>query len=263
MIQAVPNVAAMAPYELADVAEGLVSLSQNESAAPPSPAALEAARRAAAQAALYPDPDWTRLRAAIADAHHLDPDLLLCGAGSMELLNCVIRAFAGPGGAVLSTQYSYLYLASATRQAGARYEAAPETDYAVCVDALASAVRPETRIVVVCNPGNPTGTRIANTEIVRLRERLPEQVLLVVDQAYAEFDAQDPTPIFNLVARGDTVVTRTFSKAYGLAGARVGWGVFPTAIAAEIRKILNPNNVSVISQAMAEAAVLDQAHMKG
>ena len=122
---------------------------------------------------------------------------------------------------------------------------------------------PHTKVLFLCNPGNPTGTRIANSEIVRLRERLSPNVLLVVDQAYGEFDGQDPSPIFDLVGRGDTVVLRTFSKAYGLAGARVGWGLFPEEIAASVRKLLNPNNVSSCSQAMAAAALRDQDHMLG
>lgn len=116
----------------------------------------------------------------------------------------------------------------------------------------------------MCNPGNPTGTLIPNSEIIRLREGLPADVLLVVDQAYAEFsdEANDPTEIFALTDRGDTVVMRTFSKAYGLAGARAGWGYFPPEIASELRKLLNPNNISIASQAAAAAAMRDQAHMQ-
>ena len=260
MIRPVPSVAAMAPYALTDLPEGITSLAQNESFLPPSPAALDAGRRAAMQAQLYPDPDWSDLRAAIAGVHGLDPEGILCGAGSMELIGCLVRAFAGPGDAVLGTQHGYLFLATAARQAGARHDLAPERDYTVSVDALLAGVRPETRIVFVCNPGNPTGTRIANAEIVRLRAELPGDVLLIVDQAYAEFDDQDPAPVFGLVRRGDTVVTRTFSKAFALAGARVGWGAFPAAIGAEMRKLLNPNNVAGVSQAMAAAAMRDTAH---
>lgn len=262
MIRPVPAVAAMQPYALADLDSGLLSLAQNESHLPPSTAALAAGRDALADQRLYPDPDWRRLRHAIAQTHALDPDSLLCGAGSMELIGSLIRAFSGPGDEVLAPQYGYLYVATACRQAGSSYRTAPETDYTVSVDALLQAVTPATRILFLCNPGNPTGTRIDNAEILRLRDALPERVLLVVDQAYAEFDSQEPGPVFALTSRGDTVVTRTFSKAHALAGARVGWGIFPTAIAVETRKLLNPNNVSGVSQAMAEAAILDQAHMK-
>ncbi len=262
MIRPVPAVCAMQPYALADLDSGLFSLAQNESHLPPSPAALAAGQNALAGQRLYPDPDWHRLRQAIAQTHALDPDRLLCGAGSMELIGSLIRAYSGPGDEVLAPQYGYLYVATACRQAGSCYRTAPEADYTVSVDALLQAVTPATRILFLCNPGNPTGTRIGTAEILRLRHALPDRVLLVVDQAYAEFDPQDPRPVFSLTDRGDTVVTRTFSKAYALAGARVGWGLFPHAIAAETRKLLNPNNVSGISQAMAEAAIADQAHMR-
>lgn len=263
MIRPSALTAGLTPYAPAGPPEGLVSLAQNESAFPPAPAALEAGRAALAEAALYPDPEWRGLRAAAAEIHGLDPENILCGAGSMELINCLMRAFAGPGGAVLAPQYSYLYAAAAARQAGARYDTAPEQDFTVSVDALSAAVRPETRIVFVCNPGNPTGTRIANAEIVRLRGNLADDVLLIIDQAYAEFDGQDHGPVFDLIRRGNTAVTRTFSKAYGLAGARAGWGVFPPAVAAEVRKILNPNNVSAAGQAMAAAAAREQDYMRG
>jgi histidinol-phosphate aminotransferase len=182
----------------------------------------------------------------------------------MELIGCLIRAFAGPGDRVLGTDYGYAYVASATAQVQADYVKAREVDLTVSVEDILTSVAPETKIVFVCNPGNPTGTLIPNAEVIRLRDALPSDVLLVVDQAYAEFsDAQeDPAEIFALVERGDTVVMRTFSKAYGLAGARVGWGVFPPEIAGEVRKLLNPNNVSIPSQAMATAAIGDQDHMR-
>lgn len=262
MIRPVSAVADLAAYALADLPEGMVSLAQNESALPPSPRALGAGRAALRDAMLYPDPDWTALREAVAACHDLDPCQILCGTGSMELIDGVIRAFAGPGDAVLGTQYGNLFAATASRRAGARHDRAREVNCTVSVDAVLEALRPETRIVFLCNPGNPTGTRLHNREIQRLRDSLPEHILLVVDQAYAEFDDQDQEPVFGLVARGDTVITRTFSKAYGLAGARVGWGVFPPALAEEVRKLLNPNNVSGVSQAMARAAVLDAAHLQ-
>ncbi|MDB4223249.1 aminotransferase class I/II-fold pyridoxal phosphate-dependent enzyme [Granulosicoccus sp.] len=129
------------------------------------------------------------------------------------------------------------------------------------VDVILASVAQATRIVFVCNPGNPTGTRIANTELTRLRISLPSNVLIVIDQAYVEFDDQGHQGIFALLDHGNTVITRTFSKAYALAGQRVGWGAFPTEIAAEVRKLLSPNNVSLVAQAMATAAMKDQAYM--
>ncbi|MDP5217761.1 histidinol-phosphate transaminase [Ruegeria sp. 2205SS24-7] len=260
----VPYVAAMAPYTLADLGGDLISMAQNESAFPPSPKALAAAQDALTQTQLYPDPDWVDLRQAIAETHQLDPDMILCGAGSMELTGCLIRAYAGDGRAVLGTEYGYAFVASAALQAQAVYRQVPESGLTVSIDAILDNVTPDVAVVLLCNPGNPTGTMVPSVEVLRLRADLPEHVLLVVDQAYAEFcDASnDPSGIFALAQRGDTVILRTFSKAYGLAGARVGWGCFPPAIAAQVRKLLNPNNIAAVSQMMAAAAMRDRAHMQ-
>jgi histidinol-phosphate aminotransferase len=265
MIKPVAHVGAMAAYALADLGgTGTVSLAQNESAFPTSPAALAAGRAAMEQMPLYPDPEWTQLRAAIANIHKLEPQKILCGAGSMELIGCLIRAFSGPGDHVLGTDYGYAFVASASAQVQAKYVKAREVNLTVSVDDILAAVDAQTRIVFLCNPGNPTGTVIPNSEILRLRQILADDILLVVDQAYAEFSdlAHNPADIFALVDRGDTVIVRTFSKAYGLAGARVGWGYFPPDIANQVRKLLNPNNISIPSQAMATAAMRDQAHMR-
>ena len=144
---------------------------------------------------------------------------------------------------------------------GASVDTAPETDYRVDIDQLLQGLQPQTRLVFVVNPGNPSGTVIHNDEIRRLRAALPEDVLLLVDEAYAEYvDAGFHEPIFDLAESGNTVITRTFSKIYGLAGARVGWGYFPAEVREQVRKVLNPSSVSSLSQAAASAAMADQAH---
>lgn len=264
MIRPVPSVAAMAPYALADLGvPGMISLAQNESAFGPSPKAIEAGQAALAASSLYPDPDWRDLRRAISHVHDLPPGQILCGAGSMELIGSLIRAFAGPGDEILGSAYGYLFVHTACQQAGAAYVTVPEPELTVDVDLILTAITPRTRIVFLCNPGNPTGTAIANADILRLRADLPDDVLLVLDQAYGEFDPQESASVFALVERGDTVVLRTFSKAYALAAARVGWGLFPTSIALQTRKLMNPNNVSAVSQAMAAASLRDTAHMEG
>lgn len=254
----------MSAFALADLGgHDRATLAQNESAFAPSPKAIFAGQAAIARSHLYPDPDWTLLRDALATVHGVPRDLIVCGNGSMDLIAITIRAFATEGSEVLSTDYAYNFATSVTAQAGAVFVKAPEVEFTVSVDALVDRVTERTRIVFLCNPGNPTGTRIANAEILRLRELLRGDILLVVDQAYGEFDDQDPRPIFDLVQRGDTVVLRTLSKAYGLAGARIGWGLFPPAVAAEVRKLQNSNGVTTTSLAMAVAAVEDQAHMRG
>jgi histidinol-phosphate aminotransferase len=253
----------MEAYALADLggSENL-TLAQNESAFAPSPAALTAGKEALSRAALYPDPDWRDLCRTIANIHAVDPARILCGVGSMDLISGLIRTFAGPGNEVLGTQYTYLFIAAATAQAQATFVRAAETEFSVSIDRVLEAITADTRIVFICNPANPTGTRIANSEIVRLRSMMPTDVILAIDQAYAEFDDQDHDCINALVERGDTVVLRTLSKSYGLAGARVGWGLFPEAIAAEVRKVLNSNNIPGVSLAMATAAMRDQAYMR-
>ncbi len=266
MITPVAHVAAMAPYALADL-EALpgkrpISLAQNESALPPSPRALAAARNAMDSAQFYPDPDWSELREAIAAVHDISPERILCGAGSMELIACLLRCFAGPGDRVLSSRYGYAFFRTAALATGADYHAAPEDGFTVSVPALLEAVGPNTRIVCVANPGNPTGTRVARDDLVRLREGLDEDVLLLIDEAYGEFNDAPGEATFDLVTLGNTVVLRSFSKAYGLAGLRVGWGVFPPAVAAEARKLLNPNNISDVAQAAAAAAMADQDYMR-
>ncbi|QGX96807.1 aminotransferase class I/II-fold pyridoxal phosphate-dependent enzyme [Roseovarius faecimaris] len=266
MIPPVPHIGSMAGYALADLSapagKRLVSLSQNESLRPPSPAVAEALARAATSPQLYPDPDWTVLREAIADRHEVTAANILCGNGSLDLIGCLARAYLDPGTAALAPAHAYPFFRTATQMTGARFDTASETGATVDVDALLAQVTPETRIVFVANPGNPTGTRISRAGLLRLREGLPGDVMLVIDEAYGEFADHLGERMFDLVERGDTVVLRTFSKAYGLAGMRVGWGLFPPAIAAETRKVMNPNNVALPGQMAAHAALLDHDYMR-
>jgi len=258
----VPHVAALAPYALADLPPEMTSLAQNESLRPPSPHALVAAHTALTDLHIYPDPDWTKLRSAIAEVHRLSPQTILCGAGSMELIGALSTAYLGPTDRMLTTDYAYLYFRTATQLSGAEFDLAAETDFTVDVDALLIAVRPETKIVFVANPGNPTGTYLEADALRRLRDGLREDIILVIDEAYGEFADRPDTGLFDLTEVSNTIVLRTVSKAYGCAGLRAGWGMFPAAIAVEMRKVLNPNNVSVVSQAVAAAAMRDQAYMK-
>lgn len=266
MIVTRPHIAAMSPYALAELnapaGKRLVSLSQNESLRAPSPLAIKAAAEALAGAQLYPDPDWSALRAALSERHKISAGGIVCGNGSMELIGGLAQAFAGPQSAVLAPAHAYPFFRTAAQLAQARFDTAPEVDSCVSVDALLTAVRHDTRIVFVANPGNPTGTRISRSDLLRLRGGLRSDILLVIDEAYGEFADHLGEPMFDQVARGDTVVMRSFSKAYGLAGLRVGWGLFPDHIAEALRKTMNPNNISIAGQAAACAALADHDYMR-
>lgn len=264
MIRPNPTVAAMDPYALPDIsaAEGLepIVLAQNEHAYAPSALVRQAVAGAMDQAQLYPDSDWTELRAAIAGVHALNPDNIVCGSGSMELMSGLMLTYMSTADRILMTDYGYLFMRTLARLVGANLDTAPETDYRVDVDHIIAAVKPDTKLVFIVNPGNPCGSLLHNDEIRRLRAALPRDVLLLVDEAYAEFvDEGFHQPLFDLAEQGNTVITRTFSKIYGLAGLRVGWGYFPGDIRDQLRKVMNPSSVSLLSQVAARAAMQDQA----
>ncbi len=254
----------MAPYALPDITSGSdqepIVLAQNEHAWPPSARVQQAVTDALSRGQLYPDSDWTELRAAIAGVHRLDAASIVCGCGSMELMSALMLAYLSPADRLLMTEYGYLFMRTLAKLVGARLDTAAERDYHVDVDSLIAALQPDTRLVFVVNPGNPCGSLLHNDEIRRLRDALPRDVLLLVDEAYAEFvDPAFHEPLFDLVEHGNTVITRTFSKIYGLAGLRVGWGYFPGDIRDQIRKVQNPGSVSTLSQVAARAAMLDQS----
>jgi len=264
MIKANPTIEAMASYALPDIsaADGLeaIVLAQNEHAYPPSQKVQDAVKAAICSGQLYPDCDWTELRGAIAEVHQLNPDNIVCGAGSMELMSSLMLAYMSPADRMLMTQYGYLFMRTLAKLVGASVDVAAEPDYRVDIDALLAGLKPDTRMVFIVNPGNPSGSVIHNDEIRRLRRTLPDDVLLLIDEAYAEFvDVDFHQPVFDLADLGNTVVTRTFSKVYGLAGLRVGWGYFPAGIRDQVRKVLNPSSVSLLAQAAARAAMEDQA----
>jgi histidinol-phosphate aminotransferase len=238
----------------------VVKLASNESALGPSPAAVAAVRDAAAKMEIYPDGAATALRHTLAEHHGLDAERIVCGAGSDEVIANICRAFAGPGEEVLHTEHGFSMYPIFSRAAGAKPVAAPETGLTADVDALLAHVTDRTRIVFLANPNNPTGTYLGRKELVRLRDGLPDHVLLALDAAYAEYiDAIDYTPGADLVDAGANVVmTRTFSKIYGLGGLRLGWAYAPPAIADILNRMRCPFNVSSLAQTTGIAAVGDQ-----
>ncbi|MGQ3030472.1 MAG: pyridoxal phosphate-dependent aminotransferase, partial [Ferrovibrionaceae bacterium] len=186
-------------------------------------------------------------------------DRIVVGNGSDELIGLLVRAFAGPGDEVLFSRHGFLMYAISARTAGAEPVMAPEIDYRTDIEALLAAVTPRTRIVFVTNPNNPTGSYVTAAELRSLRDRLPADVLMVVDAAYAEYVSRnDYSAGMELVETTDnTVVLRTFSKIYGLGGMRVGWAYGPEAFIDVMNRMRGPFNVNAPAQAAAVAALAD------
>lgn len=237
----------------------LVKLSANENPLGSSPAALAA--RAEAQApSRYPDPGSTALRTAIGALSGISPDRIVMGTGSDELLNLIVQGYAGPGDEVLFSRHSFSVYEIAARRCGAEPVIAPDADYGCDVDALLALVTPRTRVVFLANPNNPTGSYLPRGEIARLHAALPADVVLVIDQAYAEYVApEDDDQALDLAAtHANVLVTRTFSKIYGLAGERVGWATGAPGLIETLNRIRGPFNVTNTAQAAALAALADQ-----
>ncbi len=240
----------------------LVKLSANENPLGCSPDAL-AALHAVGDPARYPDPDAGALREAIGAAHGIDPARIVCGAGSGELLQCAVQAFAGPGDAVVFSQYSFSLYPLLAQKAGAEPVGAQMDDHVASVDALLAAVTERTRVVLLDNPNNPCGSWIDAAAVARLHSGLSGDVLLVVDQAYAEYVGQGlDDGALDLAARHDNVlVTRTFSKAYGLAAERIGWATGAPALIGALNRLRGAFNVSATGQRAALAGLGDAAFL--
>jgi len=238
-------------------------LSSNESPLGPSPRAIAAFRAESDKLALYPDGSATALRAAIADRYGLDTDRILCGNGSDELLGLLAHVFLSPGEEAVYSQYGFLEYPIAIRAAGGVPVVAPETDYTADVDAILSKVGPKTRIIFLANPNNPTGTYIPASDVKRLHAGLPKNVLLVLDAAYAEYvQRNDYASGIELVSNYQNVVmTRTFSKIYGLAALRIGWAYAPREIVDVMNRIRGPFNVNSAALAAGVAAIQDAGHV--
>ena len=241
-----------------------IKLSSNENPLGPSPAAVEAFKAAADSLERYPDGSASGLRQAIARVHGLNPDRIVCGAGSDELLNLLAHAYLEPGDEGIFTEHGFLVYRIAILGCGATPVVAPETNLRTDVDKILACVTPKTKIVFIANPNNPTGTYLPFDEVRRLRRELPDHVLLVLDAAYSEYVRRnDYEAGIELVATtGNTVMTRTFSKIYGLAALRLGWAYCPEPVADALNRIRGPFNVSSPAIAAGIAALEDRAHVE-
>ena len=262
-----PGALAIDPYvpgkSKAPAGVRLHKLSSNETPLGPSPKAIEAFREAAGNLEVYPDGGARVLREAIARAHGLDPERIVCGAGSDELLSLLASAYLTEGDEGLFTEHGFLVYKIAILAAGGSPVVAPETDLTADVDALLARVTDRTRIVYLANPNNPTGTYLPFDEVKRLHAGLPTSTLLVLDAAYSEYvRTNDYAAGIELVSGSENVVmTRTISKVFGLASLRIGWLYGPASVVDALNRIRGPFNVSGPAIAAGAAAVADRAHL--
>lgn len=245
-------------------ARKVYKLSSNETPLGPSAAAVAAYRAHAERLHGYPDGSARVLREAIGATYGLDPGGIICGHGSDELLTLLAQTYLSPGEEAICSQYGFLMQRIATLAAGAKPVVAPENQETADVDALLAAVTPRTRLLHLANPNNPTGTYLTAAEVRRLHAALPGNVLLVLDAAYAEYVRRaDYSSGAELVAQAQNVVmTRTFSKIFGLANLRLGWAYGPDAVIDALHRTRGPFNVSGPALAAGAAALSDRTHQE-
>lgn len=264
-----PGILEIAPYTpgkspVPDPGRKVFKLSANETPLGPSPKAIAAYKNAADHLEDYPEGTSRILREAIGRAFGLDPDRIICGAGSDEILNLLAKTFLGHGDEAISTTHGFLVYPIATMASGAINVVAPEKDLTADVDAILARVSPRTKLVWLANPNNPTGTYLPFDEVKRLRAGLPDHVLLVLDAAYSDYVSRNDYEIgIELVATTEnTVMTHTFSKIHGLASLRIGWMFGPANIVDAVNRIRGPFNVSTPAMLAAVAAIEDSAHIQ-
>ncbi len=242
----------------------IFKLSANETPLGPSPRAREALRAFADHLQDYPDGAATALREAIGARHGFDPARIVCGNGSDEIIHLLAAAYIGPGDEGIFTQHGFLVYKIAILAAGGVPIVADETNLTADVDRILAKVGPRTKIVFLANPNNPTGTYLPVAEIKRLARSLPSHVLLVLDAAYAEYVTRpDYSSGEELVSNSENVVmTRTFSKIYGLAGIRLGWCYAPPDVCGAINRIRGPFNTNGGAIAAGVATLDDKVHIE-
>lgn len=263
-----PGVLDIAPYvpgkSKAPGAAKVFKLSSNESPLGPSPKAVAAYRDASAHLEDYPDGDVAELRQTIGRVFGLDPARIMCGAGSDDLLNLIATAYLRDGDEVIYSAHGFLMYPIYARSHGAKPIAVPEKNYTANVDAILAAMTERTRIIFIANPNNPTGTYVPFDDIKRLHSKLPGNVILVLDAAYAEYvQRNDYEAGIELVATSENVVMcRTFSKVHGLAAVRLGWMYGPAPIIDALNRVRNPFNVNTPAMKAGVAAMEDSAHVE-
>lgn len=259
--QPLPNILEITPYKGGQKLENAHKLSSNENPLGCSPKAQEALVQAAKHLELYPDGSAAALREAISTKYGIDADRIVCGSGSDEIFQLLARAYLRPGDNIVQSQHGFLVYRLVAQQSGAETRSAPEQNLTADVDAMLDLVDENTKIVFLANPNNPTGSYIPYSEVKRLHEGLPENVLLVLDGAYAEYvKLNDYDSGMALAGEAPNVlVTRTFSKIHGLAALRLGWAYGPESVIDAIHRTRGPFNVNAVAQAAGIAAINDDS----
>jgi histidinol-phosphate aminotransferase len=241
-----------------------VKLASNENPLGPSPKAMEAARRALGEANWYPDGGSKRLREVLAERNNVRFEEVFVGLGSSEIIDLASRVLLRPGLNGITSEGSFALFAIAIRASGGRLIQTPMRNYTFDLDAIAKAVTPETRVVYIANPNNPTGTSFGHDEFANFLKRVPGDVLIVLDEAYHEYAERPDLPRAHELFReyNNILTLRTFSKVYGLAGLRIGYGIGHPTLVAEMNKLRTPFNVTSVGQAAALAALDDHEHVR-
>jgi len=235
----------------------IVKLSSNENPYGAGDAAKEAFRKSGLNLHRYPNTDHADLRDAIAEVHKLNAEQIICGVGSDEVLQFIAQSFAGPGDEVIYTEHGFSMYPILAHACGATPVKVAERERVVDVDAILNACTEKTKIVFIANPANPTGTMIGGNEVARLADGLPEGCILVHDGAYTEYVEGHDGGAALVESRDNVIMTRTFSKIYGLGGLRIGWGYGPKALIDVLNRVRQPFNLSDMQMQVAEVAVRD------
>lgn len=248
--------------ELGLNAADIIKVASNENPLGPSPRALAAMRKAVDQLHLYPDGNAFYLKTRLTQKLDLDPRQLILGNGSNEIIEFVGHAFVHPGAEVVVSQYCFAIYPIITQLFGGKVVTVPAREYGHDLPAMLKAITPQTRVVFVANPNNPTGTLAPREDVVRFVNEVPPQVLIVMDEAYVEFldDPVDYLPVLRAGHQPNLLLMRTFSKIYGLAGLRLGYGIGHVDLIAALEKVRQPFNINSIAQAGALAALDDDEH---
>ena len=241
---------------------GLIKLASNENPLGPSPKAVEAMQQTASQIHLYPDGNAFYLRNAMAERLGVDANQLIFGNGSNEIIEFVAHALLGPGTNIVVSQYCFAIYPIVAHLTGADCIAVPAKDYGHNLPAMREAITPDTRIVFVANPNNPTGTLASHEDVLALVDAVPEHTLLVMDEAYFEFIESPLDLVPRLQEKPNLLLMRTFSKIYGLAGLRIGYGIGHPEFIAALEKVRQPFNLNAMAQAAALAAIDDTDHLE-